>query len=60
MKRKRRSDSSAVKTKTDKCPWCGKTVEVTKKNALKPHLTPGGTRCHVAIPRHQWPEPRKD
>jgi hypothetical protein len=31
--------------KSDKCPWCGKSVTLSDKDRLKPHLSPGGVQC---------------
>jgi hypothetical protein len=37
-----------------KCPWCGKIVEWSKAGNLKPHLSPGQTRCvGSGQPKHQ-------
>jgi hypothetical protein len=47
------------KPKSAKCPWCGTVAPLTKKDALRPHLTAGQQQCCAAgIPRYQWPPER--
>jgi hypothetical protein len=48
-------------SKEDKCPWCGKWVKLTKKDACQPHLTNGKQQCCGAgIPRRNWPGRTKE
>lgn len=34
-----------MRSKTIKCPWCGKKVATTRKGGVPQHLTPGERQC---------------